>query len=91
MTQTPSETVPKTPAAKAIAAFGSPKALADAIGRNVSRVHRWTYPPERGGTGGEIPGSALRDVLAAAKARGIALTADDLLTIEPPSAQDDAA
>lgn len=74
----PSKAAP-TPAEKAIAAFGSPQALAEAIDRNVARIYRWTYPASRGGTGGRIPGSALHDVLDAAKKRGLKLSADDLL------------
>lgn len=79
MKKVPSPKVASTPAEKAIAAFGGAKALAEAIDRNVTRIHRWTYPASRGGTGGKIPGSALHDVLDAAKKLGLDLSADDLL------------
>lgn len=79
MRKPPVPNTPPSPAAKVIAAFGGPRALASAINRNVAQIYRWTYPASRGGTAGKIPGSALHDVLDAAKERGIKLTADDLL------------
>ncbi len=45
---------------------------------NESSVYRWTYPREKGGSGGEIPPHALRAVLRAARYSGIVLTLDDL-------------
>lgn len=72
-----------TPAQRAIEAFGGVQNLAAAIGRDVSRIHRWTYPADRGGTDGHIPGSAVRRVLQAAKARGIELSANDLFAEAP--------
>lgn len=78
---------PDTPATRAIAAFGGVQALAKAIDRDPSRVHRWTYPEERGGTGGRIPGTAVRAILAAAARLNIALSANDLFDI-PASASE---
>jgi hypothetical protein len=78
------------PAKRVIEAFGGPAKFADAIGRNVSRIHRWTYPEGRGGTGGAIPGGTkmLQTILDAAKVRGINLSLDDLVNADPdPSAE----
>lgn len=55
---------PDNVASRVIAKVGSPRAVADALGCDVSRVHRWTYPKERGGTGGEIPAARQRQLLA---------------------------
>lgn len=48
------------------------------IGRNLHGIYKWTYPSERGGTGGVIPHLALRDVLEAARFDGIYLSPEDL-------------
>lgn len=44
----------KTPAARIIARFGVEN-ISRWTGRHRSRVHAWTWPTERGGTGGVIP------------------------------------
>lgn len=78
-----------TQAERIIAKFGNARRLSQAmdrvakIGGNPNRyrspavVYRWTYPKERGGTGGKIPSSAMDDVMAAARLEGIILTAED--------------
>lgn len=70
-----------TPASRAIEAFGGAAELAEAVGRSVSRIHRWTYPKSRGGTDGEIPGGTkmLTSILAAARDRQIPLSIGDLV------------
>lgn len=69
-----------TPAENAIRAFGSIDALAKAVGRHPSRIHRWTYPKDRsGGTGGLIPSDLQGLILEKARKRGLPLTADDLI------------
>lgn len=68
-----------TPAEIVIARFGSAQRVAEALGVHVSRVHRWTYPRERGGSDGIIPSRHHRPLLDAAKAAGIKLKADDLI------------
>ena len=78
--ETPSD---MSPAELAISRFGGHAELAKAIGRDVSRIHRWTYPASRGGTDGQIPGSALRCILEAAQRAGIQLSADELLRSTP--------
>jgi len=76
------------PAKRVIDKFGGPQACADAIGRHVSTVHRWTYPVEKGGTGGVIPRRRERELLREAATRQIALSPVDFLPdpIEPASA-----
>lgn len=45
---------PLTPAERIIRRFGVEK-IARWTGRHRGRVHAWTWPAERGGTGGAIP------------------------------------
>jgi hypothetical protein len=56
---------------------GGPAAVAAMTGVHVSRVHRWTYPKARGGTGGLIPAQHQQVILAEAKRLGIALQPSD--------------
>jgi hypothetical protein len=42
-------------ASRVIAKCGGHQVVADVLGIDVSRVYRFTYEPERGGTGGLIP------------------------------------
>lgn len=42
-------------ASNVIAKCGGHQMVADALGIDVSRVYRFTYEPDRGGTGGLIP------------------------------------
>lgn len=69
------------PAKRVIQAFGGAEELARAVGRDVSRIHRWSYPKGKGGTGGAIPGGSamLALILSAAQQRGISLTLQDLV------------
>lgn len=68
----------KTQADRVIEKFEGAPRLAELIGRDDSTVYRWTYPREKGGTGGVIPGNALVLVIRAAKQEGILLTDADL-------------
>ena len=47
-------------------------------------LYKWTYPKERGGTGGFIPTSAWPLILKAAAHEGIILTSDDMDPREIP-------
>jgi len=49
-----SELAPKTPAERILKRFGAGR-LATWTGRHRSRVHAWTWPTAKGGTGGSIP------------------------------------
>jgi len=60
-------------AAYIIRLCGGAAAVAEMTGTDVSRVHRWTYSEERGGTGGTIPMGKAQILLNAAKAKGIPL------------------
>lgn len=75
------------PAKHVIDKFGGARACAAAIGLHVTSVHRWTYPEERGGTGGLIPRKRERELLTAAQALGISLSPLDFVSAgaEPPT------
>ena len=65
-----------TQAERIISKFGGIGKLAEAIGRDVSSIYRWTY--ERPiGTGGLIPLAAIPLIKDAAERLGIELTAED--------------
>lgn len=55
--------------------------VADACGVDVSRVYRWTYPTEKGGTGGRIPAKHFQAVLALAKKNGVEV--DPWILVQP--------
>ncbi|MFT5540289.1 MAG: aspartate carbamoyltransferase catalytic subunit [Alphaproteobacteria bacterium] len=65
------------PAAHIIRKCGGPDAVADMVGIHPSNVHRWTYPKDKGGTGGSIPSRHHAKLIAAAAAQGVNLTPDD--------------
>lgn len=64
-------------AQKIIKKCGGPAKVAEMVGVHVSRVHRWTYPKQRGGTDGLIPTQQQQALLDAARERGIDLTPED--------------
>lgn len=66
-----------TPAEKIIAKFNGVPSLARAIGKTPAAVYRWTYPRERGGTGGYIPTAQIAKIKDVADLLGIQLTAED--------------
>jgi len=55
------------------------KVLAEVCGVDQSRVYRWMYGAELNGTDGVIPSRHHRKIVAAARARGIPLSGDDLI------------
>lgn len=65
------------PANTIIAKFGGHRAVADIVGKDLTRVYRWTYPRDRGGTGGIIPQSDAVRLLEHAKENGVPVSADD--------------
>lgn len=80
-------TDPTTQSARIAARFGGFTAMWKALralgdkrnrGRHISCVYRWNLPRSSGGTGGVIPTRNMADVIAAARAEGIVLTADDM-------------
>lgn len=62
---------------------GGHQKVAAALGVDVSRVHRWTYPRERGGTGGVVPSRHQQRLLDWAKGQGIELSPGDFFALEP--------
>lgn len=76
------EQQPKSQAEAIIDRFGNPRRLAEAmlkagVARDAATIYKWTYPKDKGGTGGYIPSSAHDDVKKAARAEGILLRASD--------------
>lgn len=50
-------------ATRIIEKIGGFKAVSKLLGCDISRVHRWTYPKEKGGTDGHIPPKRQRQLL----------------------------
>jgi hypothetical protein len=70
---------PETPADRCIEAFGGVRALARALDRNPSSVVRWRKPKDEGGSNGAIPSNLQGLILSIAHARGLPLTAEDMI------------
>lgn len=65
------------PATRIIAQCGA-KRLASWTGRHHSRVHAWSWPVSKGGTGGVVPHKVRAKIIAGAKADlGLELTLAD--------------
>lgn len=75
------------PARSIIAKFGGPDAVARITKRDVSRVYRWMYPRDRGGTDGSIPHAEARKLLDHAVENGIALEASEFFERSPAPAE----
>lgn len=71
------------PARSVITKIGIEK-VAEVTGKHISRVYRWMYPKERGGTGGVIPHADAATLLAYSREHGIPLSASEFL--EPAGA-----
>lgn len=69
---------PCTQAERVIAKFGSAYRLARLLNKDPAAVYRWTYPKNRGGTGGLVPASAMQHILRVARLEGVLLTPEDL-------------
>lgn len=54
------------------------------LGVHRTRVSNWKRPRSKGGTGGVIPQRHHVALIAAARERGVALSADDLLAADIP-------
>lgn len=52
-------------------------AVANMVGVSISRVHRWTYPKDRGGTDGLVPSKHQQPLLDKARELGISLSPAD--------------
>ena len=75
----------KTPAGRAISAFGGVQALSNSTGIPAHRIYRWKQKGEKGGRGGRVPDEAQPTILAAARKLGLALSAEDLIDMRPPT------
>jgi hypothetical protein len=73
-------------AERVIGKLGGPRAVAGMLAMSTQAVYKWTWPRERGGTGGLIPSRRQIELMVAAKQRGVILTKDDFF---PKDAKDD--
>lgn len=58
------------PAHTVIEICGGFRAVSEVVRRDETRVRRWTYPKDRGGTGGLIPAECQQMLMDAAPSRG---------------------
>lgn len=70
-------------AARVIEKAGGVGAVAEITGRSTVSVHRWTYPKEKGGTGGYVPRPAQKRLLEHFQNTDIPLTPDDFFDLSP--------
>lgn len=52
-------------------------------GRDHSRIRRWMYPKDKGGTGGLVPSSAAPILFAEAQKRELPIEAADFFRVSP--------
>lgn len=69
------------PARSIIARLGGVDAVAQITKKSRTRVFRWMYPADRGGTGGLIPQREIPKLLDEAKDRKIKLTPADFMPV----------
>jgi transposase-like protein len=67
------------PAHGIIVKLGGVRALARELALDPSALSKWTTTLKRGGGGGLIPSRYFHGILAVARAKGIRLSADDLI------------
>jgi hypothetical protein len=67
------------PASSIIKSLGGVPAVVDITGVHRTRVYSWMRAKTEGGTGGIIPQKHITTLLNEAKAKGLALSADDFL------------
>lgn len=60
-----------------ITKLGGARMVASALRVAATTVYRWTYPVEKGGTGGVIPVRRMNQIIAYANKRGIKLSVKD--------------
>ena len=68
------------PAHSLIEFLGGPKVVCAIVGRDLSRVYRWTYPETKGGTGGFIPAREQRKLLDHCREHKVDLRAEDFFS-----------
>ena len=80
------------PARSVIAKMGGIEVVAGVTGKSLSRVYRWMYPRQRGGTDGIIPHGDAKRLLEHAKTAGIDLSPADFFGADgEPAPADEAA
>lgn len=67
----------QTVAGRIIDKCGGPKKIADALDLDVSSIHKWKYPTDRGGTGGLVPTNRQQELMRWARRVGIDLAPED--------------
>ena len=75
-------------AQRVIKKLGGPRVVADMLAMSTQAVYKWTWPTEKGGTGGFIPTRRQIELMVAAKQRGIILTKDDFFPKDPDNASE---
>jgi hypothetical protein len=73
--------VPLNPAATVLRKCGGARVVADWRGLTLAAVHKWTYPRERGGTGGTIPADQQLGILLEARRAGVDLRPEDFFDL----------
>jgi hypothetical protein len=68
-------------AQRIISKCGGAQAVAEITGVHPSRVHRWGYPKEKGGSDGVIPARHHQKLLEGARKRGIKLRPADFFEV----------
>lgn len=76
-------------AATIIEKCGGHITVAEICGVHVTRVYRWTYPIEKGGSGGVIPTRHQAQLLRGARERGIGLMPEDFFEAPTSAGGDD--
>lgn len=71
------------PARTVIEKLGGFRAVADMLGKDVTRIYRWTYPKERGGTEGHVPAKDARRLIDIARTEGLDLSPSDFFPRTP--------
>lgn len=74
------------PADSIIRKLGGYRTVARITGKHVTRVYSWTYPKEKGGTGGTIPMAVAIELLEHAQQAKLPLSAQDFLVQPGPAA-----
>lgn len=74
------------PARSVIAKIGIEK-VSEVTGKHVSRVYRWMYPKEKGGTGGFIPQADAQAILSFARENNIPLLPSEFIEPAPTAGE----
>lgn len=81
MTPAPAQPL-RSQAERVLARFGGARPLARSLALvryplHYTTIYKWTYPIERGGTGGVIPSKAMTKIKRAAAMEGIVMRPED--------------